>query len=241
MKKFIVDDNFWELFPDMMIGVLIVKNMKTDQTITSQKQESLEKLLEEANQIAKKYVPNEPISQNEIPSIWRKAYRQFPTKKGARCSIENLLKRVLKDKPVGPIAASVDITNAISLKFGFPIGAEDMDKIEGDIHLGALQGGEAFMPIGSDTEDPGLEGEIAYYDQAGVMCRCFNWRDGQRTQITDKTDYEFIAMECIQPERLEDLQQALYELSCLLENHLNANIVTKAIVNQNNRVITIEK
>lgn len=241
MRKFIVDDNFWQLFPDAMIGVLVVKNMrqKDDQTATNQ--EALEELLQAANHIAAKYVPNEPISENDIPKIWREAYRKFPTKKGARCSIENLLKRVLKGNPVGPISPSVDITNAISLTYGFPIGAEDMDKIDGDIHLGALQGGESFVPIGSDQEDPGLAGEIAYYDHSGVICRCFNWRDGQRTQITDQTDYEFIAMESLQPERLEDLQQALFELSKLLEHHLGATIITKSIVNQTNKVIDLEK
>ena len=79
------------------------------------------------------------------------------------------MKRVLKGNPVGTIAPTVDISNAISLKHAFPIGAENMDAFSGDLHLGIMQGGEDFLPIGSDKAEPPLPGEIAYYDEEEVI------------------------------------------------------------------------
>lgn len=240
MKKFIVDDSFWNLLPDINIAVLVLKNVNERKTLDSNEAKEIEKLLEGANEIAKKYLTSDVISENEVVKRWRETYQKFPTKKGARCSIEALLKRVLHDKPVTSILPSVDITNSISLKYAFPIGAEDLDKIKGDLHLGAMQGGEEFYPIGDDKMDPPLSGEVAYYDEKGAVCRCFNWRDGKRTQISDDTTTEFIAMECVEPERIEELVEALNELSELMKKYLDCEIVVKEIVNKDNKELVLE-
>lgn len=184
---------------------------------------------------------SETISENEVVKAWRDAYSKFPTKKGARCSLEALLKRVLKGNPVGSIAPTVDITNAISLKHAFPIGAENMDAFRGDLHLGIMQGGEDFWPIGSDKPEPPLPGEIAYYDDEGVICRCWNWRDGKRTEVNDDTTKEFIAMECVEPGRVEELKVALEELAELLSKYVGAEVIHKQIVNRDNREAVLEE
>ena len=88
--------------------------------------------------------------------------------------------------------------------------------------------------------EPPLPDEIAYYDQAGVICRCWNWRDGKRTEVSEETTREFIAMECVEPERREELQAALDELSQLLSQYVGAEIITKTIVDREHPEITIE-
>ena len=102
------------------------------------------------------------LSENAPVRAWRQAYQQFKTKRGARCSIENLLKRVLKGNPVGSISPSVDLYNAISLKYALPLGGEDLDTFEGDLRLRITEGGDAFTPLGEGAEnDPTLPGELA--------------------------------------------------------------------------------
>lgn len=239
MKKFIVDDGVWDIFPDMNIGVLILKDVNENIKVDEKQALELKDLLFGANKDAWKYLTSDVISENEVVKVWRDAFQKFPTKKGVRCSLENLLKRVLHNKPVGNIFPSVDITNSISLKYAFPIGAEDRDKIDGDIHLGIMKGGEKFLPIGSDKEEPPLEGEIAYYDNYGVICRCLNWRDGVRTEIGDNTTSEFIAMECVDS-RVDDLKKALDELEELMIKYMGAKTVNKQIINISNREMDIE-
>lgn len=238
MKKFILDSEFFELFPEGSVGVLCLTGAEGKE-ISEEKRSEIAELLKKANEKAKVYVPNEPISSNEVVQVWREAYKKFPGKKGARCAIENLLKRVLKDNPVGPIHPSVDITNAISLKYAFPIGVEDCDSFDGDLHLGIMKGGEDFLPIGEDKQDPPKEGELAYYDNKGVVCRNWNWRDGKRTEVTDDTKTSFIAMECLEKDRVDDLKDALDDLADLFKKYMGAEVLCKEILNAENTEVTL--
>ncbi len=238
-KKFMLDEHFIRLFPDIAIGVLAVGGIRKGEEISEEEKEKIRLFLANANEEAKKFLTSQVISENKIPALWRAAYKKFPGKKGARCSIEALLKRVLHGNPVPSIAPTVDITNGISLKYGFPIGAENMDAFCGDLHLGVMQGGEPFPPLGEETEDAALTGEVAYYDGCGVVCRCFNWRDGKRTAVTKDTVNEFIAMECIEPERTGELKEAMEELALLLERHTGARICASGIVTAGNREMVI--
>ena len=240
MKKFIVDEGVWDILPDMNIGVLVLKDVNESVSLDKEQLLEIENLLNKANKDASKYLTSDVISENDVVKVWREAYKKFPTKKGARCSVENLLKRVLHDNPVGSIFPSVDITNAISLKYALPIGAEDCNKIQGDLHLGIMNGSERFLPIGSDKEEPPYLGEIAYRDDYGSVCRCLNWRDGKRTQIDDDTDYEFIAMECVDSSRLDDLKKAIDELEDLMIKYLGASLINKQIINKDNSSMFIE-
>lgn len=242
MKKFITDPSFWELFPNAAIGVLAVKGMDESGRLGPEQAAEVEALLKDANAAALAHLDEGiALSQNRAVAVWREAYQKFPTKKGARCSIEALLKRVSKGEPVGTIAPTVDLTNAISLKYALPIGAEDMDAFDGDLHLGVMAGGEDFLPIGAEEPDPPRPGELAYYDAAGVVCRCWNWRDGKRTAVKDATTSEFIAMECVDPDRMGALKEALDELAGLLERYTGASVVAKGVVDGANREILIQE
>lgn len=240
VKKFIADDSFWTLFPDVSIGVLSVQEIRETASLNEAQSAEIKALLDAANQAAKKYLTSDTISENRVVSVWRDAYRKFPTKKGARCSVEALLKRVLHDNPVGSIAPTVDITNAISLKYALPIGAENVDAFDGDLHLGVMAGGEDFLAIGSDKPEPPCAGEVAYYDNAGVVCRCWNWRDSQRTCVRDDTTNEFIVMECVEPERVGELRAAIDELAQLLEAYAGAKVFAKAILDTDHRELIIQ-
>ncbi len=240
MKKFIVDSEVFDIIPDLNIGVLVLKNVNEKKELDDKSSSEVKALLDTANSEARKYLTSEVISENYVVSVWRKVYQSFPTKKGARCSVENLLKRVLHGNPVGSILPSIDITNSISLKYAFPIGAEDASKFKGDLHLGIMNGDEYYVAHGEDKEDPPLKGEVAYRDEEGVVCRCLNYRDALRTEITDDTTYEFIAMECVENDRLDELKLALDDLKDLMCKYLDASVVICDIINKDNSEIVIE-
>ena len=104
-----------------------------------------------------------------------------------------------------------------------------------------MKGGEDFWPIGSDKAEPPLAGEIAYYDEEGVICRCWNWRDGKRTEVTDNTTIEFIAMECIEPNRVGELQEAVDKLASLLTQYVGAEVINKQIINIHTKETMIQE
>lgn len=232
MKSFIAEDSFWELFPQAAIGVVVVEGMKPTAQIPQEDVDAIAALLDRANIDAERHLTSDTISENAPVKAWREAYRLFKTKKGARCSVENLLKRVLKGKPVGHITPAVDIYNTISLTYALPVGGEDLHAIEGDLRLKVTDGGDAFLPLGEEADDPTLPGELAYIDDAGAVCRCWNWRDGQRTALADSSANAILVMECADPARTGDLNDALDEFAQLMERYLGASIEVRAVVDR---------
>ncbi|MEG0303328.1 phenylalanine--tRNA ligase beta subunit-related protein, partial [Gordonibacter sp.] len=100
-------------------------------------------------------------------------------------------------------------------------------------------GGDAFRPLGEDEDDPTLPGELCYYDDAGAICRCWNWRDGQRTALTDDSADGFLVIECVDPSRVDDLKAALEEFANLMERYLRATIEVNAVVDRENPELVI--
>lgn len=232
MQKFIAEDSFWELFPDASLGIIVVRGMKGADDVQPEDAAEIAKILHDANERANVYLTSNTISENEPVKVWRAAYQKFKTKKGARCSIENLLKRVLKGNPVGSITPSVDLYNAISLKYALPVGGEDIDAFVGDLRLGLTEGGDAFSPLGEDEDDPTLPGELCYRDEAGAVCRCFNWRDGQRTALKDDSENAFLIVESVDAARRAELEAALDEFAGLMERYLGAEVVVRTVVDR---------
>lgn len=239
MQKFVAEESFWELFPDAALGIIVARGMKPSDAVPPEDAAAIARLLADANAEADRYLASNTISENEAVRVWREAYRRFKSKKGARCSVENLLKRVLKGNPVGSIAPSVDIYNAISLKYALPVGGEDADAFVGDVRLGITEGGDAFRPLGEDEDDPTLPGELCYRDDEGAICRCWNWRDGVRTALSDTTENAFLIIECVDPARKDDLAAALDEFARLVERYLGATVTAQALVDRTHPEVEI--
>lgn len=216
MKKFIIEDDFWELFPNAKIGIITCNGI--DNTIKDENQ--YKDMISQGEKEALTHLTNEEFSSNEVIKVWRDAFKKFKTKKGARSSIEALLKRVSTGKGLGTINPLVDIYNSISLKYAMPCGGEDMDKFIGDIRLTKATGDESFITLGSDKSEPPYEGEIVYKDDEGAICRCWNWRESVRTMLTEDTKNAFLCIELVDENREKDFENALKELSQLVEENL---------------------
>ncbi|MFT5875050.1 MAG: DNA/RNA-binding domain of Phe-tRNA-synthetase-like protein, partial [Clostridium sp.] len=116
MKKFIIEDDFWELFPQARIGVVVCTGI--DNAIRDE--DKFKELLSQAEIKALTYLTEEQFSNNSVIQVWREAFKKFKTKKGVRSSIEALLKRVDNGNHIGNINPLVDIYNSISLNFALP-------------------------------------------------------------------------------------------------------------------------
>lgn len=224
MAKFIIENDFWEIFPEAEIAVILAKGISNREETVQPVSPGIATLLKESNEAAKKFIPEETLSSNCVVSVWREAYRKFKTKKGARCSIEALLKRVQKGKGVGSINPLVDLYNTVSLTYALPCGGEDLDSFRGDLLLTKAEGGEPFLALGDEEYDNALPGEIIYKDEEGAVCRCWNWRDGQRTMLTEDTTNAFLIIESVDPKRTEDMKAAAHMLAELAETYLQATV-----------------
>lgn len=223
-KQVIVDQSFWELFPEGAIYVMEltgIDNHKTEGDL-----ERFEQLLNQAVEKAERFFTEETFSHNEVIAVWREAFKQFKTKKGARSSIEALLKRASKGHSFRSINPLVDIYNSVSIEYGIPCGGETVDAIDGDMHLGTAQGGEAFRPLGEDEDSPALEGEMIYYDESGAICRCLNWREAERTMLTPETTHAILVIETVQHDQRERAEEAMQTLRERCEDYFGVSAQT---------------
>ena len=234
MNQFRVDSSFWTLFPQCKIGVVLLEGIDNQVKSDSDQQVWLENELLKANQAAKEFLTEEVLSQNKVVSVWRQAFMKFKTKKNVRSSIEALLKRVEKGKEVGSINPLVDLYNIISLRYALPAGGEDLDQVVGLLRLKVTEGGDEFIALGEDERDDTLPGEICYVDDQGAVCRCWNWREGQRTMLTEQTKRAIVLFESLDPERHQTLQQATNDFVHMAEKILGGKVVTARIIDREN-------
>lgn len=234
MKKFVIENDFWDLFPNAKIGIVVCHGI--DNTVKDEKQ--CENMILSSEKEAFKYFNNAEFSSNEVIKVWREAFQKFKTKKGARSSIEALLKRVQNGNHIGTINPLVDIYNSISLKYALPCGGEDIDTFVGDVKLTKAAGNEHFVTLGTDENAPPYEGEIVYKDDEGAICRCFNWRESVRTMLTENTKNAFLCIELVDEKRTEDLENALKELSETVHKNLGGTCKI-SILDLNNKEAVI--
>ena len=215
--KVIFENEFWSLFPEAQISVLVVKGL--DNTVDESKDSYFKSLLDKGAKRAEEYISDDNFTQNEVIQEWRQAFSKFKTKKGARSSIEALLKRVSQGREFNPINPLVDIYNSVSLSYAVPCGGEDLEKIAGHLRLGKAKGGEPFFPLGAESDAPALPEEIIYYDDEGAVCRCLNWREAQRTMLTEETKDAVLVIEAINAEQATRAQSAMEELQDLVKDY----------------------
>ena len=235
MKKFIVEDSFWDIFPKAKLGIIVAKGI--DNQIKEENQYI--PLIQECEKAALQYLTHSEFSQNPVVKVWREAYQEFKTKKGARSSIEAMLKRVNKGNHLNSINPLVDLYNAMSLKYALPCGGEDMDTFVGNMRLTKAEGTEEFITYGSDKSEPPYENEVIYKDDAGAICRCWNWRESVRTMLVEETTNAFLCIETLDEERDDVFKMALQDLNSLILENLGGESVVH-ILDINHREVIIE-
>lgn len=230
MKKIICKEDFWEMFPDCKIGILVCRGITNEYR---EDESEYEAMIRAGEQKALTFLTEENFSDNRVIKVWREAYTKFKTKKGARCAIEALMKRISKENHLGTINPIVDIYNSVSLSHAMPCGGEDIDCMEGDLLLTKADGTEPFRVIGSDENESPFKGELVYKDDAGAVCRCWTWREAQRTMLTEKTRNAMLCCELVDTARYEELLEVLSDLKNLVENRLGGRCEIKILDREN--------
>lgn len=85
------------------------------------------------------------------------------------------------------------------------------------MHLGQVHEGLPFQPVGTDKDEPTLEGEVAWYDDQDAVCRCLNWRDAQRTMLDENSTKCVIVIESVNADQAQRANEAMSDLEQLLE------------------------
>lgn len=223
--EFSVNPKVFELFPDLIWGVVLAKGVDN----SGENSEITQLLRGVEAQIRKDFVEGQLGIDPRI-IVWRQAYKKFGCDPhDYRSSIEALVRRVIKGGSIRHINTLVDLYNDISLKYAVPVGGEDLAKVKGGIELTLAVGNEPFIPLGEDTVEYPEVGEVIYKDILGVLCRRFNWREGERTKLTEETKDVILVIEGLPPAGREAIQQATSELAGLVEKYTGGKTETAVV------------
>jgi DNA/RNA-binding domain of Phe-tRNA-synthetase-like protein len=223
MKKILIEKEIFDISPDFYRGLVIVSDITNHPSYNR-----IRKILKkEIDQTAAENITGDPRLES-----WNDVHRKFGSSpENFLPSIVSLITRIKSNPALPFINSAVALFNYISLKYRLPCGGDDVDKTDGNLVLGLSHGDEKFVALGSDQEVTPDAGEVIYYDSASknVMCRRWNWRNGNHTKILPETKKIVINIDCLPPVSRETGIMARDELAELLKVHCQATVTTSAL------------
>lgn len=211
-----IGPKIFEQFLALRVGAVVVEGADN----AGAGAEILKMLRESEREAGEKYGGSVLGEMREI-ACWRRAYKSFGAQ-NYRSSVEALLRRAIKGEPLPDINPLVNLYNALSLKYLIPFGGEDLDKTQGDIVLEYAQGDEPCVLIGETENRPPKPGEIVYKDDAGILCRRWNWREADRTKLEKSTSRAILVCEDLFSGSDDLARAACEEALSFAENFLHA-------------------
>lgn len=212
MYRLKVDPAIFEKFPQARVMVLYANGFQNSPSTD----ESRALIQETIDDIFDNFPYDKPSDHPHIIA-WRQVFSAFGAKpKKYHCSAEALIKRVLKDGDLPKINHFVDIYNCLSMKHVIPFGGEDRDALTSDTILTFAEGTEQFL-TGAGENEPPEPGEVVWADDDEVVCRRWNWRQGQKTAMTESTTNAYFVIEVVEPFTIDHINAAADDLEGYLK------------------------
>jgi len=170
--QFRVDGKVFEILPKVCFGAVVAKGLDNSGS-KKEIQGLLEQVIEKTREKFKSVKPKE--HQDLRP--YRDAFKNMginPNK--FPCSVEALTTRIARGGSLPDINPAVNLVNAFSLKYTLPMGAHDLDAVEGDIEVRFSRNGDIFIPFGQTDPEILTDGELVYASGSNIKTRKWIWR-----------------------------------------------------------------
>lgn len=218
--KFIVYPEVFEGLPNVCFAVVAaygIDNRVWEQEAKELLRTSMEKIREE--------IGDTDIKTNRKIVPYRMAFSKLgynPNK--YMSSIEAMVKRVAKGGVLPSINPVVDLANAVSMEYMLPMGAHDMDALEGDIAVRFAVPGDTFVPLGGTGEETVDPGELVYADDKRIRTRRWIWRQSDRGKVTGDSCNVFFPIDGFIGENCSRMLEARNRLAVLLSEYFGCRV-----------------
>jgi len=214
--RFKVYNEVFEKLPDLCFGVVVGNQINNKQNIPE-----IYALMK--NEMSKVKNNLQGVNLKEYPGIipYRDAFNKLnlnPNK--FMSSVEAMLKRVSKGNVLPSINPVVDLGNSISLKYILPMGAHDLDALEGEIAVRFSKKGDDFTPLGEELAEVLDSGELVYADSKRIRTRRWIWRQSNIGKIDENSKNIFFPIDGFHANK-ERVIKAAEELEILLKKYFN--------------------
>jgi len=216
----IVDGAIFQRFPDYVRAIVVAKGIDNQGVQTE-----VEEMLRDAEAQCEALFAQVGLTTYPRIANWREAYRTLSMKPGKNySSVEALARRARGGSPLPYINTLVALMNGFSLKHLVPCGGDDLDAAQGDLILRLATGEEGFAPLGREETSRPEHGEVVYIDDRQVLCRRWNWRQGDGTKITPSSRNVLINIDCLPPVEVKEDTSLVAELAELVERYCGGSV-----------------
>jgi DNA/RNA-binding domain of Phe-tRNA-synthetase-like protein len=222
---FSIDEAVAQKYPSINIGIAVIKNINIKKTNPD--------LVQEISKFVSKqsHLSNEIISSYPEVISYRKLYKEMRVDwHSRRPSPEALLRRISQKKDLYQINTCVDAYNLIVMKNRVSVGAFDYGKFSFPTMMRFPKKGEEILLLGDKEPTKFKETELAYFDQNGGYNIDFNYRDAQRTAVTEDTKDILLNIDGIYDISREKVEQSLKESIEIIQKYCGGTVEFAGIV-----------
>jgi len=218
--KFIVQPEVFDVLPNVCFGIVIAKGVNN----SGQNPLVVERLATAVEDVRSRFPGT---NSHDIPEIgvYRDAFQSLgynPNK--FMCSIEALVRRVLKGGKPPAINNVVDLGNAVSLTHLLPIGAHDIDASSENIEVRYARDNDTFLPFGADKPETVEIGELVYARGNSIKTRRWIWRQGVPGMISETSNNIFYPIDGFCDTNSSAILTARDELASMLRETVGGKI-----------------
>ena len=232
--NFYVTEKVFEKMPNVVFGLVSVKGVDN-----SKSYDFIDAMLDENIASCEAYFEGKVVKQEKELLPYREAFQKLginPNK--FMSSIEALLTRIAKKKGMPHINAVVDLGNAISLKYYLPVGAHDLNTMDGEFCVRTATAEDTFLPFGAEVREPVDVDEVVYATGTKVRTRRWIWRQSEEGKIGDDTSELLFILDGF-AENLDAVLAAREELNNILSEKMGCK--TKVgLIHKDNMVFNMD-
>src|SRR3989344_3955129 len=224
-KIFSIDSRLKKTYPSIHIGVAIIKNVRIEKASAELKKRTDAFIKQHGN------LTNEILSAYPEIQSYRKLYKATGIDwHSRRPSPEALLRRIALKKGLYSVNNVVDAYNLVVMNSKVSVGAFDLDNISFPTILRFAKKDEKILLLGDKVETTYKEGEIAYFDKKGGYNIDFNYRDAQRTAVTEKTKSLYINVDGVFDITKRQVENALQDSIRQILQYAGGTVETVAVI-----------
>ena len=232
--NFYVTEKVFEKMPDVVFGLVSVKGVDN-----SKDYDFIHTMLDESIASCENHFEGKVVKQEKELEPYRTAFQNLginPNK--FMSSIEALLTRIAKKKGMPHINPVVDLGNAISLKYYLPVGAHDLDTMDGEFCVRTATAEDTFLPFGAEEKESVDIDEVVYATANKVRTRRWIWRQSEEGKIDAGTNELLFILDGFEA-NLDSVLAARDELNNILTEKLGCRTKT-GLINKENMVFDMD-
>ncbi|MEV7599139.1 phenylalanine--tRNA ligase beta subunit-related protein [Kitasatospora sp. NPDC089797] len=202
VEGFSLDPAISHDFPDCQVRFVTAKGLRNGEEWVATAQAISNLQTEVADGRRALYGEEHPFTTS-----WFEAYRKFGTNpRRSRPSVNALARRMEKSGTLPRINPAVDTYNFVSVFYGLPAGAFDLDRLAGHVLIRYGAEGDRFAPIGApDSQEVPKPSEVVYAQGSQVLTRHWNHRDADATKVTEESSNVVFLLERVDRSAVADV------------------------------------